>query len=138
MCVVILFLLTLYRDGWTPALGVDGDWMHAVTVAFAGLVIIQMVNTFSAIAPNESVFKTNYFRNLYHLGAVTISILFVLCIVYIPFLQEVLKTAPLTLNDWGLIITMSIIPMIIMEIRKFGRKRLAMSRINYEVPSLNY
>jgi hypothetical protein len=28
--------------------------------------------------------------------------------------------------------------MIIMEIRKFGRKRLAMSRINYEVPSLNY
>lgn len=126
-CVVILFLMTLTLDGWTPALGLDGDWTHAVTVAFTGLVIIQMVNTFSAIAPEESVFKTNYLRNPYHLGAVAISVCFVLCIVYIPFLNDILKTAPLSLVDWAMIIGMSLIPMTIMEIRKGVRKMMRKS-----------
>lgn len=138
-CVVMLFLITLNRDGWTENMGVNGEWMHAVTVAFAGLVIIQMVNTFSAIAPDESIFKTNYLKNPYHLGAVVISVVFVLCIVYVPFLQGVLKTAPLTLSDWALIITMSIIPMTIMEIRKFTRKRLPMNKqLDYEAINLDY
>lgn len=123
-CVVTLFVTTLLEDGWNPSMWVDGDWHHAVTVAFVGLVIIQMVNTFSAIAPEESVFKTNYLRNPFHLAAVASSVLFVLCIVYIPFLNTVLKTAPLTLTDWGQVIGFSIIPMVIMEIRKAVRKRL--------------
>lgn len=93
-------------------------WPHAVTAAFAGLVIIQMVNTFSAIAPTRSVFDTNYLANPYHLWAVLFSVLLVLAIVYIPFLNSVLGTEPLGYQDWGIILLFSLVPMAIMELRK--------------------
>ncbi len=118
LCVVGIFLITLLGDGWTYGTIDNGNWQHAVTAAFAGLVIIQMVNTFSAIAPTRSIFETNYLANLYHLGAVTLSVLLVLAIVYIPFLNSVLGTEPLGYKDWGIILLFSLIPMIFMELRK--------------------
>ena len=77
-----------------------------------------MVNTFSAIAPETSVFRTNYLRNPYHLGAVGLSVLFVLAIVYIPWVNTVLKTTPLSSFDWMIIFIASFIPMTLMELRK--------------------
>jgi HAD ATPase, P-type, family IC len=71
-----------------------------MTAAFAGLVTIQMINTFSAISPNKSVFKTNYLKNPFHLFAVTTSFAFILVLIYVPFFQEYMKTEPLTLKDW--------------------------------------
>jgi hypothetical protein len=59
-----------------------------------------MINTFSAISPNKSVFKTNYFKNPFHLFAVTTSFVFILILIYVPFFQEYVKTEPLTLKDW--------------------------------------
>lgn len=67
LCVIAIFLITLMGDGWTYGVIDNGNWKHAVTAAFAGLVIIQMVNTFSAIAPTQSIFRTNYLANPYHL-----------------------------------------------------------------------
>lgn len=123
VCVIALFLLTLTNDGWNYGILQNGEWMHAVTVAFVGLVMIQMVNTFSAIAPRQSIFKTNYLANPYHLGAVGISVLLVLAIVYIPVLNTLFKTTPLTLVDWGNVALFSVIPMVIMETRKLVAKR---------------
>lgn len=125
LCVVAIFLITLAGDGWTYGMIDNGNWQHAVTAAFAGLVIIQMVNTFSAIAPTRSIFETNYLANPYHLGAVTLSVFLVLAIVYIPFLNTVLGTEPLGYLDWGIIILFSLVPMAIMELRKkFMKKTL--------------
>jgi Ca2+-transporting ATPase len=94
------------------------EWKHAVTAAFAGLVIIQMVNTFSAIAPTRSIFETNYLANPYHLWAVLLSVLLVLAIVYIPFMNSVLGTEPLGYKDWLIILLFSLVPMTFMELRK--------------------
>lgn len=125
LCVVAIFLITLAGDGWTYGMIDNGNWQHSVTAAFAGLVIIQMVNTFSAIAPTRSIFETNYLANPYHLGAVTLSVFLVLAIVYIPFLNTVLGTEPLGYLDWGIIILFSLVPMAIMELRKkFMKKTL--------------
>ena len=77
-----------------------------------------MVNTFSAIAPETSVFRTNYLRNPYHLGAVALSVLFVLAIVYIPWVNTILKTTPLSSFDWMIILIASFIPMTLIELRK--------------------
>jgi Ca2+-transporting ATPase len=118
LCVVSIFIITLMGDGWHYGVLDNGHWAHAVTAAFAGLVVIQMVNTFSAIAPKKSIFETNYLANPYHLGAVALSILLVLAIVYIPFLNTVLETVPLSFKDWMIIVGFSLIPMSIMEFRK--------------------
>lgn len=117
LCVVAIFLITLIWDGWVYGMQ-NQEWPHAITAAFAGLVIIQMVNTFSAIAPTRSVFETNYLANPYHLWAVVFSVFLVLAIVYIPFLNTVLGTEPLGYKDWIIILLFSLIPMTFMELRK--------------------
>ena len=127
LSVVAIFIITLLEDGWRYGISypTPTEWPHAVTAAFAGLVIIQMVNTFSAIAPTRSIFQTNYLANLYHLGAVILSVLLVLAIVYIPFLNTVLGTAPLSGLDWIVILLFSLVPMTFMELRKkFLKKTL--------------
>ncbi|MBB1565044.1 cation-transporting P-type ATPase [Candidatus Gracilibacteria bacterium] len=118
LCVIAIFIITLYGDGWHFALGANKEYYHAMTAAFAGLVTIQMINTFSAISPNKSVFKTNYFKNPFHLFAVTTSFVFILILIYVPFFQEYVKTEPLTLKDWGIILIFSFIPMVYQEIKK--------------------
>ena len=124
LSVIAIFIITLIGDGWEYGVqyAAGKEWTHAVTAAFAGLVIIQMVNTFSAIAPQHSVFRTNYLANPYHLGAVALSILLVLGIIYIPFFNSVLTTAPLTLMDWGIILLFSCVPLFFMEMRKVFMK----------------
>lgn len=116
-CVVAIFIITLLWDGWTTSSALK-EWPHAMTAAFAWLVTIQMVNTFSAISPNKSVFKTNYLKNPFHLFAVFMSFVFVFILIYVPFFQTYIGTEPLTLKDWWIILCFSFIPLIYQEIMK--------------------
>ncbi|PZM85047.1 hypothetical protein DLH72_02325 [Candidatus Gracilibacteria bacterium] len=118
LCVVAIFIITLYSDGWRHNLSSLGEYSHAMTVAFAGLVTIQMINTFSAISPNKSVFKTNYLKNPFHLFAVFMSFVFIFILIYTPFFQKYIGTESLTIKDWLLIISFSFIPLVYQEIRK--------------------
>ncbi|MEE9457851.1 MAG: cation-translocating P-type ATPase C-terminal domain-containing protein, partial [bacterium] len=52
------------------------------------------------------------------LYAVAFSLLLHLGIVYIPFLQPIFHTVPLSLRDWGLMLAISALPLVFMEIYK--------------------
>ena len=120
-CVISIFILTLMWDGWSWWMHSNFDEQklkHAMTAAFAWLVTIQMVNTFSAISPNKSVFKTNYLKNPFHLFAVSMSFIFIFVLIYTPFLQDVIGTVALSLKDWILILLFSFVPLFYQEIRK--------------------
>ena len=121
-CVIAIFILTLMWDGWSWWMHSNFDEQklkHAMTAAFAWLVTIQMVNTFSAISPNKSVFKTNYLKNPFHLFAVSMSFVFIFVLIYTPFLQDVIGTVSLSLKDWCLILVFSFVPLVYQEIKKF-------------------
>lgn len=118
LCVVAIFIITLYSDWWRHNLSSLWEYSHAMTVAFAWLVTIQMINTFSAISPNKSVFKTNYLKNPFHLFAVFMSFVFIFILIYTPFFQKYIWTESLTIKDWLLIISFSFIPLVYQEIRK--------------------
>lgn len=119
ICIVAIFIITLIWDWWNYSMWTKFEnTAHAMSAAFAWLVFIQMVNTFSAISPTKSIFKTNYLKNKFHLLAVLSSIMMVLAIIYVPFLNDVLKTTPLSLKDLWVILIFSFIPTIFMEIKK--------------------
>lgn len=121
ICIVAIFIITLLWDGWTFAQWSKFDaekLKHAMTAAFAWLVTIQMVNTFSAISPNKSVSKTNYLKNTFHLFAVLVSFVFIFVIIYVPFFQQVMWTVSLTTKDWAIIWAFSLVPLVYQEIRK--------------------
>jgi Ca2+-transporting ATPase len=68
----------------------------------------------------------NPFSNKYLVGATIIVIVLQLLVVYTPVMNTFLKTAPLNLSDWLLIVPIATSIVLIEEIRKFFyRRRLA-------------
>ncbi|MDD5023178.1 MAG: HAD-IC family P-type ATPase, partial [Candidatus ainarchaeum sp.] len=100
-----------------------GGLDHARTVAFTTLAFFQL---FSAIntRSDKSVFNKDLFSNKYFIGAIILSVLLQLSIIYIPFLGEAMKTIPLNAEDWIIIIVASSSILIIFEIVKFIKSKV--------------
>jgi len=121
LLVMGTYIWTLYRYGWTWGIAVPADsiiQLKGSSVAFALLVLIQMVNAFNSRSEKQSILKVGLFSNLYLLGAIIISVLTTIAIVEIPFLQEYLHTTHLDLNDWSIVLAASLTVLIVEEIRK--------------------
>ncbi|MBT6068168.1 cation-transporting P-type ATPase [Candidatus Peregrinibacteria bacterium] len=122
LIVTGLFLFQLYSYGWEWGETLSRDsiaYMKSSTTAFAVLVLIQMVNAYNARSENQSVFTLGLLKNLWLIGAISISILTLLVFVEVPFIQTLLHTTSLTVNEWILIIVASFGILIVEESRKF-------------------
>lgn len=96
-------------------LGEIGD--HASTVAFATLVVVQLINTFSARSFTESAFRIPLGGNILLVVAMVTSLLMVMIMLYTP-INTFLHTVPLGWNDWITVIGFSVLPLIFQEIMK--------------------
>jgi Ca2+-transporting ATPase len=79
------------------------------TGAFATLVTTQLVHVFECKSEKKSIFEIPIFNNIYLLFASFGSFFMILLVVYVPLLQKVFKSVPLSFNDWLLIIGFSFI-----------------------------
>lgn len=126
LVVMAAYIWSLYRYGWTwGEFLTDEDPIHvkASTVAFALLIIIQMVQAFNARSDRHSVFQLGLFSNKWLLGAIVSSLVLTVIMVEVPFIQGYLHTTSLNPEDWGIIVGSSIIVLVVEEIRKlFVRK----------------
>lgn len=86
-----------------------GDLEYAQTVAFATLVMAQLIHVFDCRS-EKSIFSRNPFENKFLTGAVLSSFVLMLMVIYIPPLQQVFSTAPIEILDWILILVMAGIP----------------------------
>lgn len=77
----------------------SGSLDHARTLAFTTLVLFQLFNVFNARSDTRSAFRT-MFRNRWVWGALALSLLLQVLVVYIPFLQRAFNTTSLDLADW--------------------------------------
>lgn len=117
--VSLAFLYTALNDGWSWGDLASVELPHAMTVAFTSLVFVQLVNAFSSRSYSRSVFCQNPFSNVFLVMAILSSVALVMSMIYIPFLNTILKTTPLTLDDWGVVAVASLIPLVVVETRKF-------------------
>lgn len=85
------------------------DLMYAQTIAFATLVMAQLIHVFDCRS-ERSVFHRNPFENKYLVFAVISSILLMLVVIYFPPLQPIFHTTAIALRDWLLILGLSAIP----------------------------
>ena len=115
----LAFLDTALNDGWSWGDLASVELPHAMTVAFTSLVFVQLVNAFSSRSYSRSVFCQNPFSNVFLVMAILSSVALVMSMIYIPFLNTILKTTPLTLDDWGVVAVASLIPLVVVETRKF-------------------
>ncbi|MEF2111166.1 calcium-translocating P-type ATPase, PMCA-type [Clostridium frigoriphilum] len=77
------------------------------TLALGTLVLSQLIHVFECRSEKHSLFEINPFTNMYLLGAVSISVIMLLSIVYIPFLQSVFHTIPLNFGQWLIVLFFS-------------------------------
>ena len=99
------------------------DLIHASTVTLTGLAVFQWFNAWNCRSEDKSIFQLNPLTNKFLVGATMIIILLQLLAIYNPLMQNILKTAPLTLGDWLVILPVATSIIIVEEIRKFFYRR---------------
>ncbi len=91
---------------------------HIRTVIFAGLAIDSIFYIFSCKSLRKNIWQMNLFSNLYLILAILLGITTIFLAIYLPILQDLLKTAPLSLFDWSLIFSFGIINIALIEFAK--------------------
>jgi Ca2+-transporting ATPase len=96
-----------------------GHLEAAQTLAFVTLCVSELVRAFTARSEYHSIFSIGVFSNRWMVWAVGASLLLVLMVVYVPFLQPFFDTVPLTLDDWLMMAPFFFASAIAMELLKF-------------------
>ncbi len=94
-------------------------YIKAQTMAFTMLVMFEMFNAFNCRSEKHSIKKLGLLTNGWLLLAVASSIFLQLAVIYVPFLQPLFNTAPLTLAEWVIIIGVSASVILVVEAGKF-------------------
>ncbi|MFO7599632.1 MAG: cation-translocating P-type ATPase [Candidatus Desulfacyla sp.] len=68
----------------------------ARTVAFTSIVVFEMVR----VTMIRTQYRLSFFSNLYLVGAIALSLLLQIAVVYVPVMNLIFKTAPLALRHW--------------------------------------
>lgn len=84
----------------------------------AGVVFAQMGMVMNNRTDYESVFKRGLFTNRYINAGLVIEVLILLAIIYIPFLNGIFNTAPISWVEWLYLICIPFIVFGVEEIRK--------------------
>lgn len=96
----------------------DVDLPKAQTIAFTTLVMFQMFAVMSSRTLHSSLRKLNPFSNLWLLGAVVLSLVIQVIVIYWPPMQVIFGTVPLLGIEWLKIIGISSLGFFGMEISK--------------------
>jgi len=121
LCTLAAFWLTLR----------EGDLVKAQTVAFATLVMAQLIHVFDCRS-SRSIFHRNLFENKWLVLAVLSSLILMLGVMYIEPLQPIFNTVSLHLREWALVIVMAAFPTIFFGIGSVysGKKKKKGLNIN--------
>jgi Ca2+-transporting ATPase len=91
------------------------DWQ---TMIFTTLTFGQMAAVLSLRSDSESFFSFGIRRNPLLIGAVALTVLLQLAVTYLPFLQELFETTPLTTTDLLICIGTGILMLLGVEAEK--------------------
>ncbi|KAK1305105.1 Calcium-transporting ATPase, endoplasmic reticulum-type [Acorus calamus] len=92
--------------------------VKAMTLSLSVLVAIEMFNSLNALSEDNSLVTMPPWRNPWLLVAMSVSFGLHLLILYVPFLAIVFGVVPLSLNEWMLVILVSLPVVLIDEVLK--------------------
>jgi len=113
--------------------GQSNQLVHAQTVAFATLVMAQLIHVFDCRS-SRSIFHRKLLENKFLVFAVLSSLVLMLAVLYIEPLQPVFKTVPLDLRDWALVLVAAGIPTFALgagSVWSSSKQKKKRTKINY-------
>jgi calcium-translocating P-type ATPase len=120
------FLFVLRNLGWSygqPLAATDPTYLRATTACMSAIVVMQVVNVFLCRSSVQSVFSTGLLGNRLILWGVLLEVALLLVLVYTPWGNAALGTAPLTLETWLFMLPFAVAMLVLEELRKWWARR---------------
>ena len=108
-----------------PLAGGEDVSFHWRTMLFTTLTLAQMGNALALRSNRESLFTQGLRSNQAMIGAVLLTFILQLAVIYVPFLQNVFDTAALTVGELLISLVASSVIFIAVELDKWRRRRQA-------------
>ncbi len=117
--------LYFYGTGQDNLLGIDTANLdipsHARTLVFTGIVLFELCFVFVCKEEKSINWKT-FTSNKYLIGAVLLTFVLQIMMLYAPFMQNLFKTVPLNVGEWIALILFSLTAFLVPPIQNFFRK----------------
>ena len=107
----------LFTDRSVDAIGHDAQMTEARTMGFTILVFAQMLNALCSRSHDKSVF-VGRLANKRRWGAIALSALLQVVVIYVPFLNTAFGTVPLSAGAWVECLGLAMIVLVASELRK--------------------
>ncbi len=91
----------------------------AGTMAFVTLSFSELLRAFTARSERYPMLKIGLFSNKWMFFAVASSLLLLIMVIYVPLLQPVFNTVPLTLGHWKTLLPLLVTPAVVAELSKW-------------------
>jgi Ca2+-transporting ATPase len=128
--IIIASITGLVVTLFAFSIGFSSGIEKARTLAFATLILFELVWVFECKNPNRTVFSSNPFDNRSLNLAVLVSFLLLLVAVHVPIFNVLLQTVPLSLNDWMLVAFLSLPALFLEEVYTWFAKKRANKMLN--------
>src|SRR3990170_3551222 len=117
---------SLFTQAWAITTGHS----HWQTMVFTVLCLSQMGHVIAIRSETESVFSQGLLSNKPLIGAFLLTFILQMATIYVPPLNPIFKTEPLTLNELLFTLALSSVIFFAVEIEKFFKRRAVNGRIN--------
>ena len=122
---LLIGALCLGVQAW--ALGIDegeAARAHWQTMVFTVLTFAQMAHLLAIRSERESLFTLRLASNLPLLAAVALTVVLQLATIYVPSLQPLFRTQPLSAGELALCVGLAAVVFVVVEIEKALRRRI--------------
>lgn len=116
---LLMGFIVLFVQAWSIKTG----HAHWQTMVFTVLCLTQLGHVLAIRSEKESLFKIGLFSNKYLLGAVIFTFLLQMATIYVPFLNPIFKTEPLTFNELIFTLGLSSVVFFAVEIEKWIKRK---------------
>jgi Ca2+-transporting ATPase len=111
--------ITLSVEFWATKT-VNAHWQ---TMVFTTLCLAQLAHVLAIRSEKESLFRIGLFSNKYLFGAVLLTFILQMATIYVPSLNTIFKTQPLTIGELAITLVLSSVIFWAVEIEKLIKRR---------------
>jgi len=116
---VLMAGIVLSVQAWS----INTGHLHWQTMVFTVLCLTQLGHALAIRSERESLFRIGILSNKALLGAVILSFSFQMATIYVPFLNPIFKTQPLSFNELVLTLSLSSVVFFAVEAEKWWKRR---------------
>ncbi|GJL76075.1 calcium-translocating P-type ATPase, PMCA-type [Nitrosomonas sp.] len=112
---ILIGALSIGAQIWAIDQGV-GHWQ---TIVFTTLTFAQLFHVMAIRSDRDSLFSIGLFSNPQLIGAVVLTVMLQLAVIYTPFLNDIFKTAPLPLDELMICVLLASVVFVVVEVEKW-------------------